>query len=129
MKRYCKKRKENLQKSEGKFIRGLKTVGRFIVDHPVESLEIAGVAIGGVAKIVSSISGSRSNNAYTSETSSRFSTPAKSDIASKVADIVEKANRSLPHENDVTGHRQRYHTKDGVIWKDKAPYHRGGKDS
>lgn len=116
-------------KSEGKFIRGLKTVGRFIVDHPVESLEIAGVAIGGVAKIVSSISGSRSNNAYTSETSSRFSTPAKSDIASKVADIVEKANRSLPHENDVTGHRQRYHTKDGVIWKDKAPYHRGGKDS
>ena len=47
-------------------------------------------------------------------------------IVEKVADIVEKANRSMPSENDVTGHRQRYHTKDGVIWKDKAPYHRGG---
>lgn len=114
-------------KSEGKFVRGLKTVGRFIVEHPVESLEIAGVAIGGVAKIVYSISRSRSNNNYTSNTSSF--TPAKTDIASKVADIVEKANRATPHENDVSGHRQRYHTKDGVIWRDKAPYHRGGKDN
>ena len=35
-------------------------------------------------------------------------------------------NRSMPGENDVSGHRQRYYTKDGVIWKDKAPYHRGG---
>ncbi len=51
---------------------------------------------------------------------------SKKDIATKVADIVEKATRA---ENDVSGHKQRYHTKDGVIWKDKAPYHRGGKDS
>ena len=34
---------------------------------------------------------------------------------------------ALPSENDVTGHKQRYHTKNGVVWKDKAPYHRGGK--
>lgn len=34
--------------------------------------------------------------------------------------------RLSPRENDVSGHRQRYYTKDGVIWKDKAPYHRGG---
>ncbi len=50
-------------------------------------------------------------------------------VLRKHSDLVEKANRSSPRENDVTGHKQRYHTKDGVIWKDKAPYHRGGKDS
>lgn len=114
-------------KSEGRFIRSLKSVGRFIVNHPVESLEIAGVAIGGVAKIVSSISSSRRNNSDISNTvSSGSSNSASPDIATKVADIIEKATRA---ENDVSGHRQRYHTKDGVIWKDKAPYHRGGKDS
>ncbi len=43
------------------------------------------------------------------------------------SDIIEKANRATPHENDVPGHKQRYHTKDGVVWRYKAPYHRGGK--
>lgn len=117
----------DVSKSKGGFVRGLKTVGRFIVNHPVKSLEIAGVAIGGVAKIASSISCSRRNNSYTSNTaSSSSSNSASPDIATKVADIIEKATRA---ENDVSGHKQRYHTKDGVIWKDKAPYHRGGKDS
>lgn len=37
------------------------------------------------------------------------------------------ATRATPVENDVPGHRQRYHTKEGVIWKDKEPYHRGKK--
>ena len=31
------------------FVRGLKSVGRFIVERPVESLEMAGVVIGGAA--------------------------------------------------------------------------------
>lgn len=117
----------DVSKSKGGFVRGLKTVGRFIVNHPVESLEIAGVAIGGVAKIASAISSSRKNSSYTSNTtSSSASNSASPNIATKVADIIEKATRA---ENDVSGHKQRYHTKDGVIWKDKAPYHRGGKDS
>lgn len=118
-------------KNEGRLINGLKRVGRFIIDHPFESLEIVGVVIGGAAKVVSSISGTgnKSNNTYKSNPRTSSATPTKSDIATKVDDIVEKANRSLPRENDVSGHRQRYHTKDGIIWKDKAPYHRGGKNS
>ena len=35
--------------------------------------------------------------------------------------------RSSPKEHMVPGHGQHYHTKDGVIWKEKDPYPRGGK--
>ncbi len=35
--------------------------------------------------------------------------------------------RSSPKEHIVPGHGQHYHTKDGVIWKEKDPYPRGGK--
>lgn len=111
-----------LKKANKAFVKGLKSVGRFIVEHPVESLEIAGLAIGGVAKAVSSIKGRGSGSTHSTP-----STSANSSVAEKVADIVEKASRSLPSENDVTGHKQRYYTKNGVVWKDKAPYHRGGK--
>jgi hypothetical protein len=113
---------ETPKKSNNAFMRGLKSVGRFVVEHPVESLEIAGLAIGGVAKAVYSIKGRGSGSSHSTASAS-----ANSSVAEKVADIVEKASRSLPSENDVTGHKQRYHTRNGVVWKDKAPYHRGGK--
>lgn len=112
------------KKEKNMFVRGLKSVGRFIVEHPVESLEIAGVVLGGAVKAISSVRGSGSGSPH-----SKMSAPGSknsSTVAEKVADIVEKASRSLPSENDVPGHKQRYHTKDGVIWKDKTPYHRGG---
>lgn len=35
--------------------------------------------------------------------------------------------RSSPEKHTVSGHGQRYHTKNGVIWKEKGPYERGGK--
>lgn len=113
---------ETPKKANNAFVKGLKTVGRFIVEHPVESLEIAGVAIGGVAKAVHSIRGKGSVSTHRKASNSTNVT-----VAEKVADIVEKATRALPSENDVIGHKQRYHTKNGVVWKDKAPYHRGGK--
>jgi len=122
----------NYKASKGSvFLKGLKKVGSFIVEHPVESLEIAGVVIGGGLKIVSSIRGSGSRGNSTHQTSpgtgESSSVTSNTDIGAAIADIVEKANRATPHENDVPGHRQRYHTKDGVVWRDKAPYHRGGK--
>lgn len=113
-------------KKSNMFVRGLKSVGRFIVEHPVESLEIAGVVIGSAAKAISSFRGSSSSSSAHSTMPQNDSNSTGTGIVEKVADIVEKANRSMPSENDVSGHRQRYHTKDGVIWKDKAPYHRGG---
>lgn len=113
-------------KKSNMFVRGLKSVGRFIVEHPVESLEIAGVVIGGAAKAISSFRGSSSSSSAHNTMPKNDSNSTGIGIAEKVVDIVEKANRSMPSENDVSGHRQRYHTKDGVIWKDIAPYHRGG---
>lgn len=113
-------------KKNNMFVRGLKSVVRFIVEHPVESLEIAGVVIGGAAKAISSFRGGSSSSSAHNTMPKNDSNSTGTGIAEKVADIVEKANRSMPSENDVSGHRQRYHTKDGVIWKDKAPYHRGG---
>lgn len=113
-------------KKSNMFVRGLKSVGRFIVEHPVESLEIAGVVIGGAAKAISSFRGSSCSSSAHSTMPQNDSNSTGTGIVEKVADIVEKANRSMPSENDVSGHRQRYYTKDGVIWKDKAPYHRGG---
>lgn len=120
---------ENIKppKGEGGFVKAIKGAGRFIVNHPIESLEIAGVVIGGVAEIVRSIKGSSNKTSSPHQTSSNANpaVPNKSDIATKVADIVEKANRNSPREHDVSGHKQRYHTKEGIKWKDKAPYPRG----
>ena len=115
-------------KTENGFIKGLKTVGKFFVSHPVESLEIAAVVVGGVVEVVTSIRGNSSggNSIHSSGNNSSSTTSESTSVASKVADIVEKANRATPHENDVPAHRQRYHTKAGVVWRDKDPYHRGG---
>jgi len=118
-------RSKVLVKSSNTFVRGVKSVGRFIVSHPIESLEIAGIVIGRTVKAISSVRGRSSNSTrgMMSQTGSSSSIP--SSIADKVVDIVEKVNSALTGENDVAGHRQRYHTKNGVIWKDKAPYRRG----
>ncbi len=35
--------------------------------------------------------------------------------------------RASPEEHTVPAHGQRYHTKEGVIWKEKESYQRGGK--
>lgn len=113
-------------KKSNMFVRGLKSVGRFIVEHPVESLEIVGAVIGGVAKVISSFRGNGAGSSTHSTAHKNDSNSTSTSISEKVADIVEKTDRSMPSENDVSRHRQRYHTKKGVIWKDKAPYHRGG---
>lgn len=114
------------KKANSKFINGLKTVGKFTVEHPVESLKIAGMVIEGTVKAVSAIRGNRSGSTQKSSVPTDLSSTRSSSIVKKVADIVEKASRA---ENDVSGHKQRYNTKNGVIWKDKAPYHRGGNSN
>lgn len=45
-----------------------------------------------------------------------------SDLDSTNKEITE---RSSPSKHMVDGHPQRYHTKEGTIWKDKKPYPRG----
>lgn len=115
-----------VSKSDIKFVRGLKAVGKFIVDHPVELLEITGIVDAVTRKIISSVVASRNNSGTQGTTQSTSSD--KTDMISKTTDSVEQSNRAMPSENDVPGHKQRYHTKKGVVWKDKPPYHRGGKE-
>lgn len=104
---------ETSKKANNAFVKGLKSVLRFFVEHPVEILKIASAV-----KAVAFIKGRSSGNAHGIVSNS---------TSSSAADIVEKASRSLQSENDVKGHKQRYHTKSGIVWKDKSPYHRGGK--
>lgn len=47
------------------------------------------------------------------------------DVTSSSRDYPDE--RSSPEEHTVPAHGQHYHTKDGVIWKKKEPYQRGGK--
>lgn len=108
-------------KNKNTFIGVLKKAGRFIAEHPAESIEIAGVVVTGTIKAISSIRGKG-----TSSISRNTSEAKPTNTIEKVTEIMEKASRNLPSENDVSGHKQRYHTKNGVVWKNKAPYHRGG---
>lgn len=49
-----------------------------------------------------------------------------SDYDYSSADGEDLTDRSSPQEHMVTGHTQRYHTKEGTITKYKDPYPRGG---
>ena len=49
------------------------------------------------------------------------------DYDSSSSDRDYPDERSSPEEHTVPAHGQHYHTKDGVIWKEKEPYQRGGK--
>ena len=119
-------------KSEGGFFKKVKNVGRFIIDHQQEILQIAGVvglAVKGISSIVETISVNRNSNEITieEEPSSSIDAPDNSDIGSVVTESLEKVNRSSPREHEVPGHKQRYHTKNGIEWRDKDPYPIGGK--
>lgn len=113
---------------KNKFIRGLKKIGKFIVEHPVESLEIAGVTIYSSMKVISSInsnsiSKSSSNNMQENNTTQSIN----SNTAIQVADNIVKAKRSSPREHIVSPNAQHYHTKNGIILKEKDAYPRGRK--
>lgn len=52
----------------------------------------------------------------------------KAKTVTKVMDIVDTNKKVLTRENDVPKHKQRYHTKEGIKWIEKKPYHRVRKD-
>ena len=56
------------------------------------------------------------NNSGTQGTTQSTSS-GKTDMISKTADSVEQSNRAMPSENDVPGHKQRYHTKKELFGK------------
>lgn len=103
-----------------------KGVGRYVIDHREEIIEtVFSAAVGGVFYKATSKTNRENGNGLDVETSKPQSSNAG--IVEKNTSIVEKAQKSSPREHEVPGHGQHYHTKEGVIWKEKAPYPRGGR--
>ena len=62
-----------------------------------------------------------------SDTSDDSEASIKSIATENMNTQMNHQEHSSPSEHTVPGHGQHYHTKDGVIWKEKDPYKRGGK--
>lgn len=111
--------------------------------HPViAGITKVGVIVGGMigaAVVHEAISGNGSSGNGSCRSSTDYYPPSgredNYDSSSEPEDeysepAIERDypdERSSPEEHTVQAHGQRYHTKDGVIWKEKKPYQRGGK--
>ena len=115
------------------------TITEFGEKHPVLTgvLKAVGIAAAaaGAGAIANSARGSggesssSSSDDYFRDSSdddySDYSSSDELDSSSSSRDYPDE--RSSPDEHTVPAHGQHYHTKDGVIWKEKEPYQRGGK--
>ena len=112
---------------------------KFVEKHPNLVKSAAGavttvvtvVVVACVKKIHDSGGGSSSSssdNYYSGSSDDDYNDSSSSDecdIPSSSRDYPDE--RSSPEEHTVSAHGQHYHTRDGVIWKEKDPYQRGGK--
>ena len=115
-------------------------VKEFAERHPVLTgvLKFVGIAAVGAGAGAIANSGKGSGGSSGSSSSDDFFSDSSSDdeyVDSFDVDDYDDSpsereypdERSSPEEHTVRGHGQHYHTKDGVIWKEKEPYPRGGK--
>jgi hypothetical protein len=102
-------------KSNGKISKLLKAADSFIKEYPEEFIGFVEILIRGIARGVQLVCGNGNRR--------------DSDNISKVTDVEKNVNKISLSEHEVSEHKQRYHTKDGVKWKEKRPYHRGGKNN
>ena len=103
--------------------KGAKWVGEFVEENP-ELIETVLKTVGLLALDAFVKKGQRSGSTIDDDHSDCFDRD-DCDDSSSVRDYPDE--RSSPEEHTVTAHGQRYHTRDGVIWKEKEPYQRGGK--
>ena len=95
------------------------------------ALGLAGAAFGAYEANKNS-SSSNSNNNDSKEISRNnegydYSPDVSDSEPSPSVDETLSNPHSSPIEHEVTAHKQRYHTKNGIEWRDKDPYPRGGK--
>ncbi|MCR5754183.1 MAG: teneurin-3 [Acetatifactor sp.] len=84
---------------------------------------INGVTNGLYSSIGNSHDGAKSQN----DGSHSQAQSAKSIENVQTTDKKYPETHASPREHTVSGSKQRYHTKEGIIWKEKDPYPRGGK--
>lgn len=121
-----------------KVLRAVDAVKEFSEKHPVltgllKTVGIVATAVG--AEVIanstrwSSGGSSSSSDDYFSSSSdddySDYSSSDEMDTLSSSRDYPDE--RSSSEEHTVPAHGQHYHTKDGVIWREKESYQRGGK--
>ena len=128
--------------SGGRAKRFFSTIGKgvvkglhFIAEHPQETIEVVGSVVGAVVAGVAASKGLSGKNSSSISNSTPQHTNSQhsndSGLGTGMPNIVNTPNtypdeRSSPIPHEVSGHRQRYNTKEGPVWKDKAPYIRGG---
>lgn len=101
----------------------------FSDNHPIIAGIIKVVAVGAAGAAASSSSRSNGGESSCSSSDDDYSYSSDYDTDSLDSDDYGDSpdERSSPKGHIVPAHGQRYHTKDGVIWKAKELYQRGGK--
>ena len=131
--------KEFIERIKGGIIDAVKAGKRFSVKHPVLTgiLKAAGIVAiaAGFEALVNS--GKRSGSGSRSYSSDDYFSSSSDNDHDDFLDTDEYNDtpssrdypdeRSSPEEHTVQAHGQHYHTKNGVTWKEKEPYQRGGK--
>ena len=125
--------------STGGFWEGVKRVvknaGDFVAEHK-EEIGLGALAIlGTVAEIAINSNNDSddegigvSHEGFGDYSYSSFTDDCELPDSFSVPDEREyPETHASPQEHTVPGHGQHYHTKDGVIWKEKEAYTRGGK--
>lgn len=121
-----KKNDDGMSKAVRFIRKGLKFVGRVIIENPEIVEAVGGALISKVASGVRSRSASTNTGICNSGQSNAIvNTSVSSDSIGVKPDISTRPYKP----NDVGACPQRYHYKDGSVrWKVKVPYHREGKN-
>ena len=121
-------------------MKAVKAVKGFSKKHPVITgvLKAVGVTVVAVGTEAIANRGKGSGGNSRSFSSDNYFSNSSSDYNIKVSktndfddgsltDRDDPEVRTSPKEHIVSAHGQHYHTNDGLIWKEKQPYPRGGK--
>lgn len=112
-----------------------KTAGKFVIEHKELAIELL-AAVCAVAKVVnnaSSRSSESSSGGYSTpdgdNTPASYGENSSSDICNTQIERNYPDTHASPQKHTVSSHGQHYHTKNGVILKEKRPYSRGKKSN
>lgn len=103
-------------------------VGKFALEHKEEIIGIAFTVGSAIWAAVSSSDSNSSDKKSNSSSNDKLNYRSSSDdVDYDCTDTASGIERSSPRKHKVPRHSQRYHTKNGVVIREKAPYPRGGK--
>lgn len=95
---------------------------KFISDHPEETKKFITSVVKDV--MIESIGNKKTKASLSESNSSKVIGEKKNPVSTE--NLSHKGTYASHKENIVPEHSQRYHTKNGVEWRNKAPYKRGG---